>query len=147
MDSEFYQSDIYTYLVLLVIIFLARICDVTLRTIRMILVSKGQKKLVPYLGFVEVLIWILAISQIMQNLNNPLSYFAYAGGFAVVTYVGMMIEEKLALGNILVRIITQKDATDLIGSLKHEGYGTTFLEVFIPKMLTPVPGILTPFRG
>ena len=128
MDSLFYQSDIYMYFVLPLLIFLARILDVSIGTIRIILISKGKKILVPLLGFFEVLIWILAISRIVQNLDNPLCYLAYAGGFAAGNYIGLIIEERLSLGMLLIRIITQKDATCLIKSLQQNGYGTTCLE-------------------
>ena len=128
MDSSFFQSDIYIYFILPFLIFLARIFDVTIGTIRIIMVSKGRKNLAPYLGFFEVLIWILAISRIMQNLNNPICYIAYAGGFAAGNYIGMMVEEKIAIGVLLIRIITQKEANYLIKSLHQEGYGTTSID-------------------
>ena len=128
MDTSFFQSEIFIYFVLPLLIFLARIFDVTIGTIRIILVSKGRKNLAPYLGFFEVLIWILAISRIMQNLNNPICYIAYAGGFAAGNYIGMMVEEKIALGDLLIRIITQKEANYLIKSLHQEGYGTTSID-------------------
>jgi len=65
------------------------------------IVSRGKKYLAPVLGFFEVLVWIMAISQIMQNLNNFVCYFAYAAGFATGTFVGIIIEEKLAIGTLL----------------------------------------------
>lgn len=128
MDSTFIQSEIYMYLVLPSLIFLARIIDVTIGTIRIIMVSKGLKTLAPILGFFEIFIWILAISRIMQNLDNFLCYITYAAGFAMGNYVGMKIEEKMALGILLIRIITQKDANQLIKSFQHDGYGTTILD-------------------
>ena len=128
MDTNFFQSEIYTYLVLPLFIFLARIADVTIGTLRIILVSKGRKSIVPILGFIEIFIWILAISRIMQNLDNVICYFAYAGGFACGNYIGILLEEKLALGDLLIRVITKKDATNLISSLHEQGYGTTSVE-------------------
>ncbi|GAE87820.1 hypothetical protein JCM21531_1220 [Acetivibrio straminisolvens JCM 21531] len=80
------------------LIFFSRIIDVTIGTIRIIFVSRGKKYLAPVLGFFEVLVWIVAISQVMQNLNNFACYFAYAAGFATGTFVGIIIEEKLAIG-------------------------------------------------
>ncbi|PIS24488.1 MAG: hypothetical protein COT45_04280, partial [bacterium (Candidatus Stahlbacteria) CG08_land_8_20_14_0_20_40_26] len=73
----------------------------------------------------EVLIWLLAIGQIMKNLNNVVCYIAYGGGFALGTFLGIFIEEKLSIGMILVRIITQRDATELISFLQLKGYGVT----------------------
>jgi uncharacterized protein YebE (UPF0316 family) len=69
-------------------------------------VMGGWKKIAPLLGFFEVLVWLLAIGQIMQNLDNWVCYVAYAGGFATGTYVGMAIENRIALGQYLLRIIS-----------------------------------------
>jgi len=119
--------DYYTYIILPLLIFVARISDVSMGTVRIILVSKGYKSLAPLLGFFEVLIWILAISKIIENLDNWVCYIAYAGGFATGNYIGMKIEEKLALGHELIRVITKRDARDLVDNLKDEGYGVTFI--------------------
>jgi uncharacterized protein YebE (UPF0316 family) len=77
------------------------------------------------LGFFESLIWLLAIGQIFQNVNNPMSYIAYAGGFAMGTFVGMTIEEKLALGRVLVRVITPEPMPDLIEYMKEKNFRFT----------------------
>ncbi len=115
----------FSYILLPLLIFLARIVDVTLGTMRIILISRGRRNVVPFLAFFEVLIWILAISRIFQNLNNPACYIAFAAGFATGNYVGMLVEEKVALGTQLIRIITQKDAALLIEQLHEHGYGVT----------------------
>ncbi len=115
----------FSHLVLPILIFFARILDVSIGTLRIILISKGYKRLAPLLGFFEVLIWILAISQIMQNLNNWTNYFAYAAGFATGNFIGMLLEEKIALGNHLVRIITDKEIQPLIQAFSEAGYGAT----------------------
>jgi uncharacterized protein YebE (UPF0316 family) len=109
-------------------IFFARICDVTIGTMRIIFVSRGMKMVAPVLGFFEVFIWIIAVGQIFQNLTNPLNYFAYAAGFATGNYVGMLVEERLAMGLALIRVITQRDATNLIDYLRGAGYGVTVLD-------------------
>lgn len=88
-------------------------------------VAKGQRRIAPVLGFFEVLIWIVAISQIMSNLNNWACYFAYATGFALGNYIGMLVEERLAVGNILVRVITSKEGSDLVKLLSANGFGAT----------------------
>ena len=102
--------------------------DVTLGTIRVIFVSKGFKYLAPVVGFFEIIIWLMAIGQIMSNLNNPACYIAYAGGFAMGNFVGITIAEKLSLGVVLLRVITQKDASDLIESLSSQKYGVTSID-------------------
>lgn len=121
----FADPEFFGLVVLPLFIFFARIVDVSLGTIRIIYISKGIKHIVPILGFVEILIWITAISQIMQNATNVLYYVAYAGGFAMGNYVGMHIEQKLAVGIVAVRIVTKKDATPLTEFLKSEKYGYT----------------------
>ena len=108
-------------------IFVARIMDVSMGTVRIILVAKGLRKVAPIIGFFEVLIWVLAISKIIQNLDNWVCYVAYAGGFATGNYIGMLIEEKMALGHELIRVITKRDARDLVDGLKDEGFGVTFI--------------------
>lgn len=128
MDTNFFGSDIYVYFLLPLLIFVARICDVTIGTMRIIMISKGKKLLAPVLGFFEILIWIMAIGKIMQNLNNPVCYIAYAGGFAVGNFVGMKVEEKLAMGLIVIRIITRKDASELIKTLRDMGFGVTEID-------------------
>jgi uncharacterized protein YebE (UPF0316 family) len=121
----FFDSEAFTFVLLPILIFTARICDVTLGTIRIIFVSRGRKILAPLVGFVEILIWLTAIGKIMQNLGNVYCYLAYAGGFAAGNFVGIYIEEKLAMGMFLIRIITKKEAAQLIAGLNSQGYGAT----------------------
>ncbi|MCX7834856.1 MAG: DUF2179 domain-containing protein [bacterium] len=122
------QSVIFQWVILPLLIFSARIIDVSLGTIKLIFISRGYKKLAPILGFIEVLVWIIAITQIMKNLNNPLSYFAWAAGFAIGTYVGMWLENKLALGNVILRIITKENADELVMILRARNYGVTHFD-------------------
>lgn len=119
------NSDFVTYALLPLFIFLARIFDVSLGTLRIIFVTKGMRRVAPLVGFFEVLIWLLAISRIMQDLDNWLSYVAYAAGFASGNFVGMYLEERLAIGHEMIRVITRKDATNLIQDLRAKGYGVT----------------------
>jgi len=109
-------------------IFFARIIDVSLGTIRIILVSKGIRGIAALLGFVEVFIWIIAIGQIMQNLTNFFNYFGYAAGFASGTYIGVFIENKLSIGKVLIRIITPKDSTELLEYLVIHDYHLTTMD-------------------
>lgn len=125
--AAFYSSELFRFVLLPAIIFLARICDVTLDTLRIIYVSRGMKYLAPLIGFFEVLIWLVAITQIFNNLTNPIYYIAYAGGFAMGNFIGILIEEKMAIGTVVIRIITQKDTSELIELLKGDGYGVTYV--------------------
>jgi len=111
-----------------VLIFLARVTDVTIGTIRIISVSRGTRVLAAIFGFFEILIWLLAISQIMHNLNNIVNYIAYAAGFAVGNFVGISIERRLFAGNLMIRVAAKKDAVALIASLTSHGYGVTSVD-------------------
>lgn len=128
MDASFLDSNLFNYVILPFLIFLSRVVDVTFGTLRIILVSKGNKYIAPALGFFEVLIWLLAISRIMQNLDNYVNYIAYAGGFAAGNFIGMILEEKIALGVMIVRVITQKPADKLINKFNSLGFGVTSVD-------------------
>jgi uncharacterized protein YebE (UPF0316 family) len=128
MVESVVSPEILTYVILPILIFLARICDVSLGTIRVIFISKGIRYLAPIIGFFEVIIWLLAIGQIMNNLTNFVAYIAYGAGFAAGTYIGMVIEEKISLGLVSVRIITKKDPRELIQYLRLNNYGVTSLD-------------------
>lgn len=130
MEIAFIDSEIFKWVVLPLLIVLARVIDVSIGTIRIVFVSRGHKVIAPILGFFEVLIWLLAIGQIMRNLSNIMCYVAYGAGFALGTYVGLIIEERLAIGILLVRIITRKDASELIEALKQAKYGVTSVPAF-----------------
>ncbi len=128
METSFFESDIFSYGLLPLLIFLARVCDVSIGTLRIIFVAKGKKNIAPILGFFEVLIWITAISRIMQNLDNYLNYVFYAGGFATGNYIGMIIEERLAMGIQMIRVFTNENAQNLVQSLNSRGYGATSVQ-------------------
>jgi uncharacterized protein YebE (UPF0316 family) len=128
MVEAFLTSPVFAFVVLPFMIFCARICDVTLGTIRVIFISKGIKYLAPFIGFFEVIIWLLAIGQVMNNLTNIVAYVAYGAGFASGTYIGMVIEEKISLGLTSVRIITKEDPADLMQYLRNHDYGVTSID-------------------
>ena len=128
MDTPFLDSDFFSYVVMPFLIFLARICDQSIGTMRIIFVSKGKRNIAPILGFFEVLIWIVAISKIMQNLDNYINYIAYAAGFATGNLVGMIIEEKLAMGIQMVRVFANERGQELVANLNKNGYGATVVE-------------------
>ena len=123
-----FQPWVANWILIPLFIFLARLLDVTLGTMRIVFVSRGMKYMAPLVGFFEVLVWLLAIRQILQNLNNVFCFLAYAGGFALGNFIGIHIEKKMAMGRLLIRIITRKEALDLIPYLRAQGYGVTCLE-------------------
>ena len=123
-----FENNLFTVILIPVLIFLARIVDVSIGTVRLIFISKGMKFLAPMLGFFEVLIWLVAIGQILQNLTNWVNYIAYAGGFAAGNFVGMVIESKIALGTVALRIITRHNADRLVSELRRRNFGVTSVD-------------------
>jgi uncharacterized protein YebE (UPF0316 family) len=126
--NQLSPQDWYAWVILPVIIFFARICDVTLGTLRIIFVTRGKRKLAPLLGFCEVLIWVVVISQIMRNAHSVTSYLGYAAGFAAGNYIGMYIEDHLALGTVIVRVIIPECGDLLVERLHTAGYGVTSVD-------------------
>ncbi len=128
MTDAFLTSDLFAWVVLPLLIFSARVCDVSMGTIRVIFISKGLKYIAPIIGFFEVIIWLLAIGQVMSHMTNAISYIAYGAGFAAGTLLGMTIEERLRIGSVIVRVITQLDATTLVEVLRSKQYGVTAID-------------------
>ena len=133
--------DYYNWLFLPLIIFFSRICDVTLGTIRHVFTSRGHKTISPILGFFEVLIWIVVASQVMKQATNFACYVGWAAGFAAGNYIGLLIEERIALGMQIIRIISGDECNELILQLQNANHGTTVMEAQGAK--GPVKIILT----
>lgn len=138
-DATFARTLNYTWLgpstgispmvsTLPLLVFFAETCVVTLSTVRTIFVARGWKSLAPLLGFFEVSIWLFAIAQVIQNLTSPSCYLAFAGGFSLGNFLGVLIEQKLALGNVVVHITIRESAAELIDTFKQTGYGVTALD-------------------
>ena len=117
-DFKMDTSSIFSWVILPMLIFFARVLDCSIGTLRIIFIARSKKLLVPLLGFIEILIWLVAIRQIMENLTNVFYYIAYAGGFAMGNFVGICIEEKLAMGKLIFRIITQNNDNALVNLTK-----------------------------
>jgi uncharacterized protein YebE (UPF0316 family) len=128
MNATFFDSEVFKWVVLPVLIFFARTMDVTLGTLRNIFISKGFRNIVPFIGFFEVLIWLISIRQVMQHLDNPLCYVGFAAGFAMGTYVGLRVENRLALGLQVLRIIISENWQPLVDSLQKHNLGVTIID-------------------
>jgi uncharacterized protein YebE (UPF0316 family) len=108
-----------------VLIFCLRLSDVTLGTLRILMTVRGQKLFAALIGFVEVTIFVVAISQVVRDANNFWNVVGYSGGFAAGTLVGMSIEERLALGFTVVRIICTDTSNAVAEALRAAGFGVT----------------------
>lgn len=114
----------------LITILLAKIIEVSLTTLRMVFVSKGEKRLASVIGFVEVTIWLKVASVVLVNINeHPAKMFVYALGFAIGNYIGLTIEDKLGLGYSKIQIITDIDnGEDLANSIRELGRAVTIIK-------------------
>jgi len=110
------------------LIFVAEVCALTVSTLRIIFVARGNKYIAPLLGFFEIMIWLFAIGETMRNLDNWACFIAFALGFTLGNYFGILIDKWLALGAAIVRIITNHDATELIAQLRAANFGVTTLD-------------------
>lgn len=122
------EFDYFNWIILPLLIFIARLADVTMATLRHIFVSKGLKKIVPILGFFEVLVWLIAMRQVFSHLDNIACFIAWAGGFSAGTYLGMYIEERLAIGTQIIRVITNEDVSAVAEVLKNAHQGITIVD-------------------
>jgi len=113
-----------------VLIFVARVADVSMETIRIICLSRGVRKIAAIIGFFEKLIWLIAVMQIMKHLDNVFNYVAFAGGFSMGNFVGIAIEKKIALGSCLVRIIVKNGSEELVSALRKQSFGVTTVEAY-----------------
>jgi uncharacterized protein YebE (UPF0316 family) len=134
-------ASIAGFSILPLFIFFAEMCVVTISTMRTIFVARGKKLLAPLLGFFEVSIWLYAIGEVMRNLNDLSCSAAFAGGFMLGNFLGILLEEKLAMGNVCVRLITRRDFSELVSRLRTAGYGVT--EVDAQGATGPVQILLT----
>jgi uncharacterized protein YebE (UPF0316 family) len=122
------SADFFAWVVLPLLIFFFRICDVSLGTLRVIFINKGLKYIAPFIGFFEVIIWLVAIGQVMNNITNVACYIAYGGGFATGTFIGMKVEERLSLGTVVVRVISPGEVMPLVAYLRQRSFGVTITD-------------------
>lgn len=123
MAAYLYQN--FDFIIVPLLICMAQIFVVTVGTLRIMFISKNNKMLATALGFFEVLMWLLAVGGIVTNIDKPIMYIAYATGFAIGNYIGIYLEEKIAMGTLIVRIVTKNNAMGLINSLKENEYNIT----------------------
>ena len=142
--AQFFDSDTFTYLILPLLIFIFRIVDQSIGTLRLIFAAKGLKHLAPFFAFFESFIWLVAIGQIMKHLDNIYCFLAFAGGYSAGNYLGILLEEKLSIGTVVIRVIPKKDTTDLIAFLRKHNYGVTVVDV--DGMLGPTKMLFTTIR-
>lgn len=107
------------------VVFSLRATDVTMATIRMLMIMRGHRLLAPLIGFVEILLWVTAVGIVVRFLDSPLHVLGYAAGFATGNYLGLRIEEKLALGVATIRTVVTQGGAALAAELRRTGFGVT----------------------
>ncbi|SMB90248.1 Uncharacterized protein YebE, UPF0316 family [Thermanaeromonas toyohensis ToBE] len=128
------------------LIFLARVTDVTLATLRVLFVVRGKRFYAAGLGFIEVIIWVASLKFVMEHLTDPISVIFYALGFATGNIVGSYIEEKVALGQVSVQIITLHKPLELVQHLRDAGYGVTVTQGYGKEGIHPILHLSLPRR-
>lgn len=128
IDAALFENPLFSFLVWPLVICLSRVADVTFSTLRIIFIAKGQKFLASVMGFCEMLIWVTVMGTIMTHIQSPIYYVAYALGFAFGNYIGVWLEEKIALGVVGLRIITRTDANELVDALQKKELGITSVD-------------------
>lgn len=136
--------DFYAYVILPLLIFCARVFDQSLGILRIILATKGRTLPAFIFGFFESFVWLLAIGQIMSQINNLFYYFVFAAGFASGNVFGIYLEKKLSIGFVVIRVIFQKDSEASINKLKENGFRITQVDAI--GMEKPVKMIFSTLR-
>ncbi len=124
MEQLLNSLDQYPLLLPLAIM-CSRVVDVSIGTVRMVMVIRGRRYLAAVLGFFEVTIWLLAITGILAHVDNLVSYLAYGLGFALGNIMGLMIEQKMAVGQQVVRFISSEEGENISRVLRARGFGVT----------------------
>lgn len=114
-------------ILIIIIIFLLRVCDMSLDTIRVLFVFRGKKTLAWVLGFFQSMLFVIAITSVLANMDNFLNIIAYAAGFATGNVVGMNIENRLAIGHIHMTIFSPKAGPRIVDALRNAGFAVTEL--------------------
>jgi uncharacterized protein YebE (UPF0316 family) len=107
------------------LIFFMRVVDVSLATVRMLLIMRNAKVWAPVIGFFEVLIWLLAAGTAIQHLDSPWHVLGYAGGFAAGNLVGLLLEQRLAFGFASIQVFARSHGPELADALRAFGHGVT----------------------
>jgi len=118
-----WQELVFAYL----FIFIARVADMSLDVVRMLMLMRGQRLLAAFIGFMEVSIFVVALNEVIKGgLDDPGKIIAYAGGFATGNLIGSIIEEKMALGHLVLQVFPHFSvAQRLVERFREEGFGVT----------------------
>lgn len=116
--------------ILYITIFIAKIIEISISTIRLVYINKGEKLIGACLGFVEILIWLIVVSSVLNNITeDPIKILIYAVAFSLGNYIGVTIESKIAVGlSSLQVVVNENDGSNLADILREQGYGVTIVD-------------------
>ena len=122
---DFLSAGALTPVLIPLLVFGARVIDVSLETLRIILLARGGRFIVPTIAFIEIIFWVVSLGLVVNDFTNPIYLLSYAAGFATGNYVGILLEERLAMGVCILRVITSREDRSLIDAIRATGYGVT----------------------
>jgi uncharacterized protein YebE (UPF0316 family) len=128
MEEGWSNVDVQTFVVIPILIMLARICDVSIGTMRVVFIGKGYRKLASVLGFFELIIWLIVGRQVLVKSTSVVHFIAYAAGFGIGNYIGLFIEDKMSIGIVILRIILRKESHELLRFLRDQEIGYTIVD-------------------
>ncbi|WBW97278.1 DUF2179 domain-containing protein [Oceanirhabdus sp. W0125-5] len=117
-------------MLLYLLILIVKIIEVTLGTVRIVFITKGERLIGAIIGFFEVIIWVIVISTVLKDVTeDPIKVFIYALGFALGNYVGSLVEEKLGVGTTRVEMIVKEEQGEALAeNIRKNGFAVTVLE-------------------
>ncbi|MDO4799306.1 MAG: DUF5698 domain-containing protein [Bacillota bacterium] len=117
------------YWLLLFIVF-AKVVEVTMATVRIVLITKGERKIGSIIAFFEVALWVILVSTVLKDVTDePLKIVAYSLGFAIGNYLGSLVEEKLGIGvSEMQTIVKEEDGKAVTTALREAGFAVTVVK-------------------
>lgn len=128
MINEILSSNIFTWAIMPLLIILARMLDVSFGTLRFVFISKNKKLFAALAGFMESFVWIMVVGKLLNGSTNIIWLVAYAVGFGIGTYLGLLLSEKMAIGKVMLRVITRREPKRLIAKLISKNYSFTIVD-------------------
>jgi len=122
---DFLSAGALTPILIPLLVFGARVIDVSLETLRIILLARGGRLIVPVIAFIEIIFWIVSLGLVVNEFTNPIYLISYGAGFAAGNYAGILLEERLAMGICVLRVIASEEDHALIDAIRGTGYGVT----------------------
>ncbi|MEA5094756.1 hypothetical protein SDC9_67417 [bioreactor metagenome] len=115
---------------LYIIIFCAKIIEVSISTVRLVLINKGERVKGALLAFIEIMIWLIVVSSVLNNITeDPIKVFIYAIAFSMGNFIGVTLESKIAVGLSSIQVVVnEENGEELADILRDQGFGVTIID-------------------